>query len=169
MESSEWPHKRRLRLLFDECCSSRLPRELSDFYRVDYPDLEVRHLLQDYKPGTIDPDWLKPLKDDRTWIVITKDSGRKSAQDKLPLICKEWGITHIALTANLIHAGFTTYKNALVAVWPQLFLLHRLPPGTCVKLGMGRLRGDIPCFELRIKGKSLTSVLEAQPCDQPNS
>lgn len=148
-----------LRLLFDECCSPRLPRELREFYRIDYPDLELRHLMQDWAPGTPDPDWLAPLREDRSWIVITKDAGTKSADHKLPMICREWGITHVAFTGGIINGGYTEQKNALTAVWKQLFLLHQLPPGTQVKLGRGQSRGNPFAFELRVGGKNVASLL----------
>jgi hypothetical protein len=148
-----------LRLFFDECCSPRLPRELFEFYHKDYPGLAVRHVLDNYKAGTPEPDWLAPLREDKSWLVITKDCGKKSPEHKLPLICQEWGITHVVFTAALIHAGFSQHKAALVTVWPQLVLLRKLPLGTQVKLGFGRLRADIPTFELRVSGKPLASVL----------
>ena len=51
-----------LKLLFDECCSPRLPRELRDFYQRDYPDLQIRHLIDDWTAGTPDSQWLEALR-----------------------------------------------------------------------------------------------------------
>lgn len=150
-----------LKLLFDECCSKRLPRELRDFYQVDYPGIVLRHLLEDWRPGTPDPDWLAPLREDRSWIVITKDAGTHSPDDKLPLICRDWGITHVVLTGGIIRAGYTQQKQSLAAVWTWLFRLHRLPPGTQVKLGRVQRKGNIAGYELRIGGKTISSVLRA--------
>jgi hypothetical protein len=148
-----------LRLLFDECCSKRLPRELFEFYRIDHPDMVLRHLMENFAPGTPDPDWLAPLREDRTWIVITKDAGVKSPDHKLPLICREWGITHVVFTGGIIGGGYAVQKQALAAVWPQLFLLHRLPPGTQVKLGQVQRKGNVAGYELRVGGRSLSAVL----------
>ena len=102
-----------LKLLFDECCSPHLPRELRDFYHRDYPDLQIRHLMDDWTPGTPDSQWLATLREDSSWIVITKDAGKNSAPEKLPLICHKWGITHIVFTAGIINKGFVTQKNAI--------------------------------------------------------
>lgn len=148
-----------LRLLFDECCSKRLPRELREFYRIDHPDMELKHLMDDWISGTPDPDWLAPLRRDRTWIVITKDAGVNSPDHKLPLICRVWGITHVAFTGGIIRAGYTVQKQALTAVWPQLFQLHRLPPGTQAKLGQAQRRGKVSGYDLRVEGRSLDAVL----------
>ena len=106
-----------LKLLFDECCSPRLPRELRDFYQRDYPDLQIRHLMDDSTAGNPDSQWLEALRQDPSWIVITKDAGKISAQEKPPLICREWSITHIVFTAGIISKGFVTQKNAIAGVW----------------------------------------------------
>lgn len=148
-----------LKLLFGECCSPRLPRELRDFYQRDYPELQIRHLMEDWTAGTPDSQWLEALRLDPSWIVITKDAGKNSAQEKLPLICREWGITHIVFTAGIISKGFITQKNAIAGVWEQLFHLHRLPRGSQVKLGESSQKGDVIGFELRVNQKSLMTVL----------
>jgi len=148
-----------LKLLFDECCSRRLPRELREFYLIDYPHLTLRHLMEDWTPGTSDRDWLAPLRDDHSWIVITKDAGMKSTDHKLPMICREWGITHVTFTAGIIRSGYTEQKNALTAVWSQLFRLHQLPPGTQVKLGRSQSRGNLSSFDLRVGGRHIGSLL----------
>ena len=145
-----------MRLYFDECCSRRLPRELKEFYTTDYPDLETCHVLDFYSPSTGDSTWLKPLEENKSWIVITSDMGRDARKEKLPVICKELGITHVAMTSALIRAGYTVQKTALVTVWPQLMQLHRLPPGTQVKLGRHLIRGGIEKFALRVAGKILS-------------
>ena len=152
--------KQELKLLFDECCSRRLPVELRQFYAVDYPGIELRHLMQDWAAGTADYDWLAPLREDRSWIVITKDAGKNSSLEKLPIICREWGITHVTFTAGIIGAGFTEQKNARVGVWKQLFYLDRLAPGTQVKLGHSQSRGGFRGFELRVGGRPVSSILK---------
>jgi len=100
----------RLRLLFDECCSPKLTKELAVFYRTDYPEIEVHHVLDDYSPSTGDSHWLAPLKDQKDWIVITKDMGRDGSKERLPFLCKGWGITHVVMTASLIKGGYTIQK-----------------------------------------------------------
>lgn len=150
-----------MRLYFDECCSRRFSKEIKDFYLAEYPDLETCHVLDYYNPGTDDSDWLKPLQEDKLLIVITKDRGRNSKKEKLPVICKHLGITHVAMSSAIINAGYTVQKKALVSVWSQLLQLHKLPPGTQVKLGFGTMKGDIKRFELRVNGKLISSVLDS--------
>ena len=115
--------------------------------------------MDDWTAGTPDSQWLEALRLDPSWIIITKDAGKNSAQEKLPLICHQWGITHIVFTAGIINKGFVTQKNAIAGVWEQLFQLHRLPPGSQVKLGESSQKGDVTGFELRVNQKSLMTVL----------
>ena len=148
-----------LRLLIDECCSPRLPRELRERFTADHPGLEIRYVPDAYRRGALDPEWLAPLKDDAGWIVLTKDAGRKSQHHKLPKLCEELRVTHVALTSGLIARGYEVYKAAVLAVWPQLFDLHRLQGGTKVKLGFVHTRDSQTAFALRIGTRSLASVL----------
>jgi hypothetical protein len=133
-----------------------------EFYSVDYPGLEMKHLLDGYKPSAADSRWLGSLRDEKGWLVVTCDRGCDNSKEKLPIICKEFGITHIAFTQGLLRQGFTAQKNALVGVWPELFLLYRIPPGTQVKLGAHQGRGGVEKFALRIaNGKSFRTLLPA--------
>src|SRR5205807_2540867 len=114
----------RMQLYFDECCSSALGRELKTLFAVDEPDLDIVHVRQFYNEGTGDSTWLKSLADNKSWIVITQDHGR-SGKEKLPKICKELGITHVAFSPSVIRGGYSVQKEALMAVLSQLRELHR--------------------------------------------
>jgi hypothetical protein len=102
-----------MQLYFDECCSRRLPGDLKTFFAADYPDLTTAHVLDYYQPGALDSAWLEPLKTDKKWIVITQDLGRDPKKEKLPIICKQLGITHVGfapiiIRETLIKDGFLT-------------------------------------------------------------
>jgi hypothetical protein len=149
-----------MQLYFDECCSTRFKIDLPAFFAADFPDLKVSHVLDSYDPGTGDSTWLKPLQENPNIIVITADVGRDSSKEKLPLVCKKLGITHIAFTATLINAGYTKQKSAIASVWMQIIeQVPRLPRGTRVKLGLRSLRGGEERFELRVGQRSLSTML----------
>lgn len=150
-----------MRLYFDECCSKRLARELKEFYAVEYPSLETAHVLDNYNAGTGDSDWLKPLRDQEPWIVITQDHGRDAKKEKLPVICKELGVTHVAFSSAIIDGGYTVHKAALVAVWGWLAELHKLPPGTHARLTVGMAKGGVKRYELRVDGKLVSTILNS--------
>lgn len=154
-----------MQLYFDECCSRGLSRELKALFVVDDPELIIVHVLDFYDSGTGDSTWLDSLKSNKEWIVITQDHGRKG-KEKLPKICKELGITHVAFSPSIIRGGYSIQKEALMAVWSQLRELHRLPPGTKVKLTPGTTKGGVIRYELRVDGKMLTNSLP--PLNQPS-
>lgn len=142
---------RPLRLYFDACCSKKLPPELLEFYRIDYPDLETAHLLDHYACDTEDSKWLDRFQSGG-WIVITCDRGRDKKKERLPLICRSRGITHIAFTATLLKKGPTAQKTALVAVWSEILHLDKYPPGTQVVLGeSGTTKDGAVRYKLRAK------------------
>jgi hypothetical protein len=125
--------------------------ELKEFFRADYPDLETAHILDFYKQGAWDSTWLKPLQDDGSWIVITQDLGKDPKKEKLPVLCRELGITHIAYTKAIIHGGYSIQKRALVAVWGRMREVQLLPRGTHVRLGITTLKGGVERYDLQIK------------------
>jgi hypothetical protein len=148
-----------MRLYFDECCCRRLPRELKEFFAIDYPDLITAHVLDFYEAGAWDSRWLDPLKEDKSWIVITQDLGRNPNKEKLPVICRSLGITHIGFSPAIISSGYSVQKAALVTIWPQLVNLAKLPLGTHVRLSIVHGKGGIPRYELIVKGRPLSVVI----------
>ena len=122
-----------LRLLFDECCSKRLPGKLAEIYAEDY-QIETKHLTEFFSKGDDDADWL-PLIESGGWIVITTDRGKDPKKPKLPVICERLGINHLMFTSELLNAGYAAQKQALLCVWPQLVRITALPKGTGVMLG----------------------------------
>src|SRR6266478_5775442 len=148
-----------MRLYFDECCSRRMARELKEFFSSDYPDLETAHVLDSYDQGAHDRKWLQVLQDDRSWIVITQDHGKDPKKEKLPVICQQLGITHVAFSPIIIKSGYSIQKMALVTVWPQLYELSRLPKGTHVRLTMIQGKGGVPRYVLTVGSKPLSAAL----------
>jgi PIN like domain len=149
-----------MRLYFDECCSRRLKVELIELFAADYPDVEISHVLDYYNQGTSDSTWLTPLQEDKDIVVLTADLGR-TGKEKLPLVCKDLGITHVALSNSLRKSGYSKQKDAIVTVWDQLIKqVPLLAKGTQVKLRIKVYRNGVERFELRVGGKSLSSILD---------
>ena len=98
---------------------------------------------------------------DKTWVVITNDHGRNANKDKLPVICSKLKITHVLISPNLINAGYTVQKEALVRVWTKLMLLDQIPRGTSVRLGFMERRKGIRDFELKVAGKPLLAAIKS--------
>jgi hypothetical protein len=124
-----------LKLFFDECVSSpRLIRALQQFYTdVDGNcEAEFVRLQERFVSGEGDEAWLNQLSGEGGWIVITKDRG-KSGGPKLPSICPQLKITHVAMIGLLEQANVEAWKQAFVDVWQTLKLAPLLPPGTKIK------------------------------------
>lgn len=136
-----------------------MAREVKEFFAADFPDLVTVHILDFYQPGIKDSRWLKALEEDRSWIVLTQDLGNKGPRnEKLPLICKELGISFVCFTPFIIKAGYTIQKRSIVAKWDEILKLRDLPRGS-----RGQLTGHIAKdgshrFELRITENVIPSV-----------
>ena len=82
-------------------------RELREFYKLDYPNVEMSHLGEKFKLGIKDPEWIAMLQND-TWIVVSTDKGKSDGGNrskKLPLICQDLRITHVIMSSNIDKAG----------------------------------------------------------------
>jgi len=117
-----------LKLFFDECLSKRLPTRLIELYLEDYPHLETTHLTNRYASGTKDSEWI-PMLAKEDWILVTADAG-KSRQEKLPILCAEFEITHIIISSTILKSRYMRHKEAFYCLWPQIAQVPLLPKGT---------------------------------------
>jgi hypothetical protein len=138
-----------VKLFFDECCSPKLPGNIVEAYKDDFPDVQTKHLTEFFKAGTDDSKWVAILEKEKDWIVITADRGKESKKPKLPLICYQQGITHLSMTPALAHDGYSAHKHALFAVWLQIVRVPLIPKGTKISFG----------YRMTNKGKTRTPFL----------
>jgi len=138
--------KQSLRLFFDQCCSKRLARVISEAFSNDNFHVETRHLSEFCRPNTGDEEWLPLLKKREgwkgDWIVITADRGKDPKKRKLPLICSKEQITFVALTSSPAKAGYKAQEKALRLVFPEPMHVHLLPKGMKVSLGCKTTKGN---------------------------
>jgi hypothetical protein len=137
------------KLFFDECCAKRLARKIVEIYKECYPNLETKHLTDYFETGDDEGEFLPLLAEEKNWIVVTADRGKDPKKVKMPIVCARLGITHISLTSDLVNAGYKAQKQALLCVWPEIMLLHRIPAGTRVSLGyrmVNKGSSKIPCL-----------------------
>ena len=145
-----------VRVLFDECISKPLAKDLAAFLARDFPDVEICHVLDTFKPGTHDARWLDWLtrnaKDSRVMpLVITADRGKKSKlkKDKLPLICEGLGTPYIALTSGLLKSPSAVHRVILTSAWAQMVEIARRRPPENHSLGMAQAKGGVMIPKLR--------------------
>jgi hypothetical protein len=93
------------------------------------PPTAVRHVLDYYSQGTPDSVWIPELaKED--WTIISADRARRAGGPKLPLLCRQFGVTHILLSGK-IHCQPQFQKIVSVAtVWDDIVATRDAPRGT---------------------------------------
>ena len=127
------------RFLFDECLGKPSVAQLQASLRST-PN--CAHLCDFFASGTLDNDWIPQIATEGGWIVITSDAGRKTNKGgKLPRLCKEFGITHVILTAALHRKPAAEKVAALVLAWDRIEALAAEPAGSRFKLGYWAEKG----------------------------
>jgi hypothetical protein len=109
-------------LLFDECFLGQLniERELKPSLALFGGDAELAHLFNKFSPGTEDHEWIPSIAREG-WIVISADRGVNSkVSEKLPLICREFGVTHVIASASLQKRPAYFKIEAITSSWPVL-------------------------------------------------
>lgn len=122
--------ERQLVLFLDECIPERVATLLSDLLRERPERPRFVHLYEFYRAGTPDETWIEQMRL-RSWLPLTADRGRSSNGPKLPRLCRELGVVHVALSAS-VHALTAPDKAlAIAACWLGIVDLWRNPSG-CV-------------------------------------
>jgi hypothetical protein len=146
-----------IRFLFDECVIGRrtVERELTDSLALFGAAAELAHLFDKFPPGTADSVWIPQIASEGGWIVITSDRGKTSRKsEKLPLICRELGVTHVVLSAGL-HKRSTHYRVlAISSCWPQLIAAADAPGGTRFTVSIHTGKRGTTSFRFRETGSS---------------
>lgn len=79
--------------------------------------------------GTKDAEWVPKISQDE-WVVISADRGKSNRGQKLPRLCKDFGVRHVLLS-NRIHELKQFAKiRAILSVWDGLFGVMNSPAGT---------------------------------------
>jgi len=135
------------RFFFDECLSRVvIENDLVSSLKLYGSQAEIAHLLTKFPQGCKDPVWIPALAHETGWIVITCDQGKNSKKsEKLPEICRAFGVTHVTLSRGL-HKRNMFYKSlAIATLWGKLHALADEPRGGGYRLSM---IGDAGTFRL---------------------
>ena len=121
-----------VRFFFDECLSKPVvEREITQSSRLYGSDADVAHLLSKFESQTPDRVWVPQLATEGGWIVISTDRGRHSKKsEKLPLICRAYGVSHVLLSGKLHSRNMYTKALAIEASWEGLFAAGAAPQGS---------------------------------------
>jgi hypothetical protein len=137
-----------VRILVDECLSRPRTEQLRDEVILP-PGSELRHILDYQRQGIRDDQWV-PREAQRNWLVITADTGKGSGP-KLPLLCEQYKITRIELSARVHEKPTEEKAQAIIAVWDRVLEAYRAERGSFFKLRLDNKKQ--PILEGPIKKK----------------
>jgi hypothetical protein len=128
-----------VRFFFDECLSRPVVEgDLVRSLALYGSTVEVAHLLTKFgSSGVKDIEWIPALARETGWIVITADQGRNSKKsEKLPLICRAFGVTHVMLSRALHRRNMFHKALAISTLWEKLHQLGDKPRGAGYRINM---------------------------------
>lgn len=125
------------KLMFDECVGKPILEALAAFQRQSDHEFELEHVLDKRKQGIWDEVWI-PQLNPREWVVITGDRGKGGQKkgQKLPKVCEDNGITHIALGPSVHNLKTEKKIVAIESVWGEIARLFEVAPGAAYLLSM---------------------------------
>lgn len=147
----------------DECLGRPIMLLLAERLRLKHQQSKHAHRfafqsVSDFRkgPGVHDEIWV-PRLEKQGCIILTSDRGRggKGKGEKLPLLCRRHGITHVLLSVALHHSKSDAKVRAIEEVFEELLALADAPRGGGYWLGYERGRIKLVNRDLRMpKGKS---------------
>jgi hypothetical protein len=119
----------KLKLLFDECVGKPILSAVAGFLATSEQKPELSHILDFQEQGTPDSTWI-PQVEAEGWIIITADRDKRCKEEKLPLVCRQFGITHIMLSARVHHKKNFEKACLILEVWSDVAGLIMEPRGS---------------------------------------
>ncbi len=111
-------------------------------YRLVMPDAKFVHICDYFHEGIRDGEWIPRLAAEGGWVVISSDGAKQSGKgDKLPDLCREYGIPHVVLSATLHAKSSRDKAAAITAMWAQIATVVDAPPGTRFQLRFRSKKG----------------------------
>lgn len=157
-----------IRLLFDECVGKPVMEKIKAAVSISLDQPEFSHVLDFQKQGVHDEDWIPRIAEEGNWIVITGDRGRRGKAnkgEKLPVVCKRHGVTHVVLSKAIHHKGSIEKMAAILSVWSDIQKLVDAPNGSMHVL---RLRGKQPGTPVLVQvDPPVSPVQPEQPTQSP--
>lgn len=146
----------RVKFLFDECALG-VPAlaAIRNVLKFNPQTAELDHVISRFGAGAKDDDWI-PTAAIEGWIVVTADSGRhKSRGGKLPLLCEQFGVTHIVMSTAVNKLSSFGRQRAIIDNWEAMVGVADEPRGSR--------------FSLRMVGSQGRTTLVFVKCPEPGT
>ncbi len=140
-----------IKVLFDENFGQPLIKPLAELLARSPSPLQpadLRHILEFYAQGTPDSVWIPQIAAEG-WILISADRSRRSGGPKLPLLCREYQLTHILLTGTIHHQPQYQKIQSVLAVWQDIVAAAQAPKGTQYLLKLTGTKRPRPILTLK--------------------
>lgn len=149
-----------IRFFFDECLSRPVVEtQITDSLRLYGSDAEVAHLLTKFgRQGVKDSEWVAQLAREGSWVVLSVDQGRRSKKsEKLPSICRAFGVTHVMLSSSIHRRNMYVKAMAIENHWEKLLGLAAVPRGTGYQI---KISGKWFKMEQSTEGPSVAEIID---------
>lgn len=126
-----------MKLLIDENIGKPITYDLAKLLAWHHLQPIVTHLIDFIgTAGESDAIWI-PKAAEANWTIVTGDSASKSARDKLPDICAEYGVRHVIFSRAFCQLRQFEKVRAIVVLWPEFSRVEESPPGSRFKIWQG--------------------------------
>ena len=118
-----------LQLFFDECFGRPYLRCLAALLAKAPIPPKIVHYLEWYKEGVPDSDWAIHVAK-QGYVLISTDRGKQCGGIKLPMVCRDCGLTHVLISGRIHDGGQFEKARAIITVWPLITTcVAASPPG----------------------------------------
>lgn len=119
------------KFLIDECVmGTKHVRIMEEMLRKLNHSYTIEHVIQKFSPGAQDAEWIPEIANEPDWVIISADRGKRGKGAKLPLLCKEFSLTHVLMTSSVSQMSSEGKLHAIVGNWSELILVLNNPIGS---------------------------------------
>lgn len=119
------------KFLFDECAlGAPAVAAIQTVLKFSPQTAELDHVITRFGAGANDDDWI-PAAAGEGWIVVTADAGKhKSKGGKLPVLCEQFGVTHIVMSAAVNKMSSFGRQRVIIENWEAILAVADEPKGS---------------------------------------
>ncbi len=109
-----------LSVLVDECIAPRCVEAMNGVLKLSKFPPKIMPLIEfTNQYGVKDKDWI-PQAAKQGFTVISTDLGNRKRGDKLPEICRQFGVKHVLISQKIHHRGSLAMALASLGTWENI-------------------------------------------------